>query len=120
MAPLPKTFDCYAVEARGALAEGRTQDAITIVVERLRTGTASAELQALAARLLRPPKKGRGKPKSDPSHWFEIGTEFEDQMSRMGLSYEEAAAALAKKFGYSERQIGVAVRYFRDRMSDAE
>ncbi|MGB3273849.1 MAG: hypothetical protein WBA66_13280 [Xanthobacteraceae bacterium] len=114
MAPLPREFDTFAVAARAALSEGRREDAITVIVERLRTGNASAEMQAIAADLLRPPqKRGKGRPKSQPQFWYEIGTDLDDLMGG-GLTYENAIEALAKKYGVSERHVGNAARYYRD------
>jgi hypothetical protein len=119
MAPLPRKFDRHVVAARAALAEGRREDAITVIIERLRAGSASAEMQAIAAELLRPPRKrGKGRPKSQPQFWYEIGTDLDALMSD-GKSYEAATEAIARKYGVSERHVGNAARYYRDAKNSA-
>jgi hypothetical protein len=118
MAPLPKGFSFQATPIRAALSEGRKADAVRLVTELLRTGKADPVVQGIAADLIAPrAKRGRGRPKSLPAHWLEIGEEFGWKRD-YGVSYEDAIEALAKKFGYSATHVRSSIKIF-DAAKDA-
>ncbi|MGO7271036.1 hypothetical protein G7039_01410 [Rhizobium leguminosarum] len=79
-----------------------------MVVELLRAGKADRIVQGIAADLIRPPKRGRGRQKTFPQHWFDIGQDFHS-LREGGKGYEETLADLATKFGFSESHIRNAV-----------
>ena len=108
MAKLPSSFSLQAIPVRAALSEGRTADAVTLLVDILRAGNADAVFQRIAADLLRPSKQKRGRKKSLPRHWHEIGEQFH-WMRDDGVRYEDALRRLADRFGYSETHIRTAV-----------
>lgn len=101
MPKLPDTFSLQAISIRSALQEGRIEDARTLVVDLLRAGQADRAVQALAADMLKPTPRKRGRPKALPQHWYEIGMMF-DRLRDDGESYEIALAEVANHFGYSE------------------
>lgn len=113
MAKLPPSFSIQANPIRSAISEGRTEDAKRLAAELLRKGTADKVVQGLAAELLRPPKRQRGRRKSLPRFWFEIGEVFHD-LRRDGLSYEDSIEAAAEQFGFSERHVQRAVAFYDD------
>lgn len=111
MAKIPGGFSVVATEIQSAINEGRTEDAKTRLVEILLSGTADKHVQRIAARLIKPKKLGRGQPKSDPQHWFDIGVAFH-RLRDSGINPEGARAALQSKWGYSETHIRNAVKFF--------
>ncbi|MGO6816329.1 hypothetical protein ACCS67_15785 [Rhizobium brockwellii] len=108
MAKLPPSFSSQAVPIQAALSEGRTEDAKRMVIELLRTGIADRVVQAIAADLIRPPKRRRGRQKTLPQYWFDIGEDFH-HLRGNGRGYEETLAELATKYGFSESHIRNAV-----------
>lgn len=116
MALLPPSFSLQAVPIRAALSEGRTDDAKTLIVELLRSGRADRVVQGIAADLLKPAKKARGRQKATPRHWLDIGDHFH-LLRDDGVLYEEALELTAKKFGYSETHIRSSVTVY-DRAKD--
>ena len=117
MAKLPPGFSLQAIRIQSALSEGRTADARKLVLDLLRAGTADRVVQGIAANMLKPPKRGRGRQKTMPQHWFDIGQDFHDLRSR-GQLYETVLATLAAKYGFSETHVRNAVRIF-DEAKDA-
>ena len=117
MAPLPKGFSLQASPIQAALSEGRTEDAKTLVVAILRSGKADYVVQALAADLLKPPKRPRGRKKALTRHWYEIGEQFH-RLRDDGVKYEDAMHQLSEKFVFSESHIRKAVAEF-DRAKEA-
>lgn len=118
MAKIPESFSLQAVPITAALSEGRTEDARTLIVDLLRSGTADRVVQGLAANMLKPAKRGRGRQKALPHHWIAIAEEFHDLRDK-GVKYEEAIAFVEKKFGYSETHIRNSVfAYDRTRDDD--
>jgi hypothetical protein len=109
MAPMPKGFSVQASPIKAALSEGRTEDAKTLLVDILRAGKADYVVQGLAADMLRPPKRARGRKPALPRHWLDIGEEFH-WLRDDGVRYEDALRQLAEKFGYSETHVRKAVR----------
>lgn len=112
MAPLPRGFSLQALPIKSALSEGRTEDAKTLVVEILRAGKADYVVQGLAADLIKPPKRPRGRKPAMPRYWFDIGEQF-GWLRDDGVLYEEALRQLAKKFGCSETHVRKAVTTFQ-------
>lgn len=108
MARLPPGYSLQASPIESALAEGRTEDARRMVVDLLKAGTADPVVQAIAADLIRPPKRPRGRRKTLPQHWFDIGQDFH-HLRGTGRGYEETLAELAAKYGFSESHIRNAV-----------
>lgn len=104
MAKLPPSFSLQAAPIEAALSEGRTEDARRLVVDLLRAGKADRVTQAIAADLIRPPKRKRGRQKTLPQHWFDIGEDF-NHLRGIGRGYEETLAELAAKYGFSESHI---------------
>lgn len=113
MVSIPSRFSLPAISIRGALQEGRVNDAKTMVIDLLRAGRADAVVQGIAADLLRPGKRSRGRPRTLPKFWMQIGEEFE-RMRDTGNRYEETVIHLSEKFGYSETHVRNAVRTYRD------
>jgi hypothetical protein len=111
MAPLPKGFSQQATPVNAAISEGRTADAVTLVVEILRTGKADAAVQRLAADLLKPAKRKRGRKKALPRHWLDIGEQFR-WLRDDGVLYEEALRRVATKFGCSETHVRTSVAMY--------
>ncbi|CAN7701059.1 hypothetical protein [Mesorhizobium sp. LjNodule214] len=111
MAPFPKVFSLQASAIKSALSEGRTKDARDLIVDILRSGKADTVVQGLAADLLKPAKRARGRKASLTRHWFEIGEQFH-RLRDDGVRYEDAMHQLAEKFGYSETHIRKAVSGF--------
>jgi len=108
MPKLPPSFSLQASPIESALAEGRTEDAKRMVVELLKAGKADRVVQAIAADLIKPPKRPRGRRKTLPQHWFEIAQDFH-HLRGTGFGYEETLAKLALKYGFSESHIRNAV-----------
>ena len=75
-----------------------------MLVELLLAGKADRSSQKLAAQMLRPATKGRGRPKALPAHWHEIATHFHD-LREGGSSYEDALRVTAERFGYGETHV---------------
>lgn len=113
MAPFPRGFSLQAIPIKSAMREGRTADAKTLIVEILRAGEADYVVQGLAADLIKPPKRPRGRKTAMPRYWFEIGEQF-GWLRDDGVLYEEALRRLAKKFGCSETHVRKAVTTFHD------
>jgi hypothetical protein len=118
MAKLPDGFSMRAVPIRAALSEGRTEDARTAIVELLRAGKADKVVQRLAADLLKPTKRGRGRRKSLPRHWYEIGEEF-GLLRDDGVKCEDARQQVARKFGYSETHVRKAIATYENAKDEA-
>jgi len=108
MAKLPDGFSVQAIPIESALAEGRTEDARTAIVELLRMGKADKVVQRLAAEMIRPPKRARGRRQALTRHWIEIGEQFH-LLRDEGVKYEDALRRVSEKFGYSETHIRKAV-----------
>ena len=104
MAPLPRPFSIKEIYIRAALSEGRLEDAKTAVIELLRAGKASRAVQEIAADMLRPSVRKRGRQKAYPKHWRDIADTFYLLRSE-GTSYESAMIKVAEKFGYSETHV---------------
>jgi hypothetical protein len=111
MAKLPDGFSLQAIPIQSALAEGRKEDAKTEIVRLLLTGKADKIVQLLAAEMIRPPKKKRGRPQALKRHWLEIGEQFQELRDN-GVKYEEALHLVSKKFGYSKTHIRDAVTLY--------
>ncbi|UYQ70666.1 hypothetical protein OF122_11330 [Pelagibacterium flavum] len=111
MAKLHKRFEWREVEIRGMIAEGRKRDAITAVVELLKAGTASPAIQAIAAELLKPEKRGRGRPNSSPEHWYDIAMAVRERESD-GLSEEAAIGEVADRYGYSDKHVTNCLKHY--------
>ncbi|NGN44343.1 hypothetical protein G6N74_25045 [Mesorhizobium sp. CGMCC 1.15528] len=113
MAPLPKNFSSKALPIEAALSEGRTNDARTLIVDSLLTGEADGVVQRLAAEMLKPPKRKRGRQKALTQYWLEIGEQFH-RLRREGTKYEDALCKVADKFGYSETHVRKAIAEYED------
>lgn len=113
MAPLPKGFSLQALPIEAALSEGRTEDAKTLVVEILRSGKADPIVQGLAADLLKPAKRPRGRKRALPRYWLDIGEQF-GWLRNNGVPYDEALRQVATKFGYSETHVRTAIRTYQE------
>ncbi|ESY58308.1 MULTISPECIES: hypothetical protein [unclassified Mesorhizobium] len=113
MAKFPKGFSLQASPIQAALSEDRTEDAKTLIVEILRTGKADYVVQGLAADLLKPPKRPRGRKRALPRYWSEISEQF-NWLRGDGVLYEEALRQLAKKFGCSETHVRTAIRTYQE------
>lgn len=104
MANLPHLFSVHAAEIQGAISEGRTEDAKRLAAGILAIGNADSAVQKIAAELLRPSPKGRGRPTSLPKHWIEIAQEYEEERHK-GNNHELALEIVAKYFGYSPTHV---------------
>ncbi|KQS80429.1 hypothetical protein ASG25_02120 [Rhizobium sp. Leaf384] len=111
MAKLPDDFSLQAFPIESAISEGRTEDARRLLVEILLTGNASKVTQKLAAEMLSPKPRKRGRRKTLRQYWFEIGEHFHD-LRRRGAKYEDAMRITAEKFCYSEGHVKNAVSEF--------
>jgi hypothetical protein len=119
MAKLPDGFSVQAIPVEAALAEGRTEDAKTAIIKILMSGKADRVVQRLAAEMIRPPKRKRGRRPALVRHWLEIGEEFHQQRDH-GTKYEDALQATADKFGYSETHVRKAVAEYDEARSASE
>ncbi|MGO7185942.1 hypothetical protein ACCT14_32025 [Rhizobium brockwellii] len=108
MAKLPDGFSLQALPIESALAEGRTEDAKTAIVAILLTGKADKVVQRIAAEMIKPPKRKRGRKPALARHWLEIGEEFR-LLRDDGVKYDDALRLLSAKFGYSETHVRKAV-----------
>ncbi len=108
MAKLPDGFSLQAVPIKSALAEGRTEDAKTLVVDLLRAGKADKVVQELAAAMIKPPKRKRGRQRANTRHWLDIGEQFH-WLRDDGVPYEDALRQLSERFGYSESHVRNAI-----------
>lgn len=108
MPKLPPSYSLQASPIRSALAEGRTEDAKRMVVELLIAGRADRIVQSIAANMIKPPKRPRGRRKTLPQYWFDIGQDFH-HLRDDGRGYEDTLAELSAKFGFSETHIRNAV-----------
>lgn len=104
MAKLPPGFSLQAFPIEQAISEGRMEDAKTLIVKILLAGKADTVVQKIAAQLIKPPKRKRGRRKTLPHHWHNIGEGFH-WLRDKGTKYEDALSQLADKFGYSEGHI---------------
>ncbi len=104
MAPLPFTFNPFAVGARAALDEGKREAAKQLMLEHLRL--TNHPFYEIAAELLSKKSK-QGPRKILPSDWFEIGNDFLQLTERIKkpLGYDKACAVLARKWKRSQRTI---------------
>lgn len=117
MAKLPDSFSLQAIPIRSALQEGRTEDARTIVFDLLRRGQADKVVQSLAAAMLKPAPRKRGRPKALPAHWHDIGSMF-DRLRDEGIPYEIALSDVAKRFGYSETHVRNCIEVYERAQAD--
>lgn len=113
MARLPPGFSLQAGPIQAALSEGRTPDAKRLICEILLAGRADAVVQKLAAEMILPKKKPRGRQKAFKKFWFDIGMEF-NSLRGSGVKYEDALSQLSKKFGFGETHIRNAVREYEE------
>lgn len=118
MAPLPKSFSLQAVPIKAALSEGRTEDAKTMVCDLLRAGKADAVVQGLAADLLKPAKRGRGRQKALPWRWLDIAEHFREMREDDGLLYEDALRLTAERFGRSESHVRTCITTYESAKED--
>ena len=104
---MPKIDFEYSSRAgpiEAALSEGRTEDACRQIVKLLRTGDVDDVILRMAADMLDPPAKRRGRPKAHlPMHWLKIAEEFYRQ--RRNMKYEAALLATKERLGMSETHI---------------
>ncbi|WP_411906309.1 hypothetical protein [Rhizobium mayense] len=118
MAKLPDRFSLQAIAIESALSEGRTEDAKTAIIEVLLSGKADRVVQRLAAEMIRPPKRKRGRRPALTRHWLEIGEQFH-WMRDDGVKYEEALLLLSQKFGYSETHVRKAIADYDEAQANA-
>ncbi|TCP87291.1 hypothetical protein C8J31_105153 [Rhizobium sp. PP-CC-2G-626] len=111
MAKLPDDFSLQAFPIESALSEGRTEDARRLLVEILLAGKAGKVTQKLAAEMLAPKARKRGRKKSFKQYWFEIGSHFH-WLRGQGEKYDDAMRMTAEKFCYSESHVRKAVSEF--------
>ncbi|MEW9614915.1 hypothetical protein AB3G45_13905 [Shinella sp. S4-D37] len=119
MARLPDGFSLQALPIEAALSEGRTEDAKTAIVALLKAGTADKVVQRLAAEMIKPPKRKRGRQKAHTRYWFDIGEEFHSLRGR-GEKYEDVLLLLSKKFCHSESHIRKAVAEYNEAKAAAD
>ncbi|MNV68536.1 hypothetical protein D3C71_1613970 [compost metagenome] len=112
MAKLPEGFSLQAMPIEAALAEGRDEDAKQAIFEILSSGTADRVTQRLAAEMLKPPKRKRGRRKELPKHWYLIATRYLHLQSQ-GVKYDDLIETLEKEFRFSERHILNALAEYR-------
>ncbi|EXL09985.1 hypothetical protein [Aquamicrobium defluvii] len=113
MAKLPPNFSMQAIPIEAAIEEGRPDDAKRLICEVLLSGKADKVVQRLAAEMIRPPKKGRGRPKSLPQHWFDIGSDYDDLRSR-GMKYEDVMAELERRYGFADATLRKAIAFYNE------
>ncbi|MXN45904.1 hypothetical protein GR138_11935 [Shinella kummerowiae] len=111
MAKLPDGFSLQALPIEIAMAEGRTEDAKTAIVAVLLAGNADKVVQRIAAEMIKPPKRARGRAKSLTRHWLDIGEQFH-WLRNDSVKYEDAMVILSQRFGYSESHIRKAIAEF--------
>ena len=119
MAPLPKSFSLQAIPIRAAISEDRKEDAKTMICEILRTGKADAVVQGLAADMLKPAKRSRGRQKALPWRWLDIADHFRRVREEDRLLYEDALRITAEKFGRSESHVRTCLATYESAQEDA-
>jgi hypothetical protein len=111
MAKLPPNFSLQALPIESALSEGRDADARRLLVEVLKAGKADRVVQRIAADLISPPKRKRGRRSTLPKHWLDIAEDFEARRGA-GTRYEDALRETSEKFGYGETHVRSCVAMF--------
>ncbi|OQM77558.1 hypothetical protein [Manganibacter manganicus] len=119
MAPLPKGFSLQALPISAAIAEGRTKDAERLTYDILNAGNADKVVQKIAADMIRRHKRPRGRKKSLPQFWLQIGEQF-SWLRSDGVKYEDALRQVADEFGYSETHVRKAIKEYDDAREASE
>jgi hypothetical protein len=113
MANLVGTYLSFdALEIQDRINRNDSYGAKELVCAALLAGTTDLDILRIAANMILPPARGRGRPKRGPARWPEIGPEFERCRDR-GITYEQTVVALAAQFSMSESKIEKAARYYR-------
>lgn len=94
------------------LNDGREDEARQMVIADLDAGRADDQVQWIAAQMLKPKQRGRGRPSHRPTKWLEAGEAFESLRSD-GMKYEAAILATAQKIGQSPEHVETAVTLYR-------
>jgi hypothetical protein len=118
MAKLPR-IDVEAMEIRSMRSEGRYDEALTRLLSHLDAGTASPEIQAIAADCLRPkPSDGKRGPKTKkPYKWLDIGREYYALIDN-GVSDTEARLILSERHPREKRTIDTIIAYYNKAMDE--
>lgn len=119
MARLPPGFSIQAGPIQAALSEGRTPDAKRLICEILLAGKADAVVQKLAAEMILPPSRPRGRKKALTRHWYEIGEEFH-HLRGNGVKYDETHLQIAQKYKCSVSHVRKAVREYDEAREAAD
>lgn len=83
-----------------------------MVVADLEAGSADDQVQWIAAQMLKPKQRGRGRPSHPPMKWLDAGAIFEELYGD-GTTYEAAILATAEKIGKSPEHVETAVAFYR-------
>jgi len=110
-----------AHKARQLLDDGYRDEATELVQKHLRSSAyiSAPAFLSLVADLLDKPKKGRGRPKTTPERWYEIGLSYHSLRGE-GLTYEDAVQRLVESKHASASKIERTLRYFAERMGSDE
>jgi hypothetical protein len=90
-----------------------------MIVEILRSGKADAVVQKIAADMLKPPKRNRGRQKTQPQFWYEIGQDFHERRD-IGVKYEDAIRLTSDRFCFSESHVRNAIEYYDRALAEAD
>lgn len=83
-----------------------------MVIADLEAGCADDQVQWIAAQMLKPKERRRGRPSHPPKAWIDIGTAFECALDD-GKTFEVAREHIAAQFNVSESHAENALRTYR-------
>lgn len=119
---MPKIDFEYSSRAgpiEAALSEGRDEDARLQIVKLLRAGDVDDVILRMAADMLDPPPRPRGRPKATlRRHWNKIAEEF--YHLRSSMKYAEALESVAKSSATSETHVRECIRLYREAKAAAD
>ncbi len=106
------TYSLRALEIWERVEDGRENEARQMAIADLEAGCADADVQGIAAYLLRGKKRSRGRPSHKPMKYLAAGETFES-LTAGGMKYEAAILATAEKIGQSPEHVETAVAFYR-------
>jgi hypothetical protein len=107
-----KPSDGVALHLRLHMESGKFDEAWQAVQSVLESGTASPDMQRLAADMMRQvPKRRKRAPSAAPKDWREIGLAVE-KLCNEGLSHQEAVEEYAQQEGVGKTKVDQALGFY--------